>query len=558
MFNKTRQQVSTLTLSNTGKKIFQAMYFGQSSGESTNDDTAKIRVSELMSKMAFYYEQIRNSVDYREEFVLRKSAIVRILKRLIVIEGGIKGDSEDAVNLAKTLLIELIRAGYLPNNTLPETKIAEIATILNKYIKLRRAVFYYWQQNNSDRNKNDGRQEFTNWVIGLAASETEENLNRNKSNDAMVVSMYEVLKKTVELPPELPYRDDLSIQIYLSIYRNYLKLNDEQVLSFVLWGYYWPTWITADDALINQIALDIDQVRRAVEFQLEHPLKSQLNKIIYKYTVYYQILQDIIEQNPKKVYEEMHRDNRYLNTKIREACSKRYKTVKRKLWGSAVRSIIYIFLTKSVLAVVLEIPAVKFFGEELNPLTLLINVSAPAVLLFLAVALTKLPGDNNTSKIIAGIEEIVFVEKARRNTILLKNPISKKGVLGLIFTMIYAATFLLTFGVIIWALNKVQFSWVSIIIFLFFLVFASFFAIRIKRGARSLVVVEDRETIFTFLWSFFYMPIISTGKWLSGKFQSINIFVFIFDFIIEAPFKVFVRIAEEWSKYLNERRENIN
>jgi hypothetical protein len=53
-------------------------------------------------------------------------------------------------------------------------------------------------------------------------------------------------------------------------------------------------------------------------------------------------------------------------------------------------------------------------------------------------------------------------------------------------------------------------------------------------------------------------PIVSTGKWLSGKFSSINIFVFFFDFIIEAPFKIFVTVAEEWGKYLNERRENLN
>lgn len=555
MFNKLQTNASTLTLSANGKKIFQAIYFGQKSQQNHDDNAPKIRVSELMSKMAFYYEKIRNSVDYREEYLLRKSAVVRILKRLVVIEGGMNGDPEDAVNLSKTLLIELIRAGYLANNTLPETKIAEIASILEKYIKLRQAVFYYWQQQVDIKHTH---QEFTAWIIGLAASEIEDNLGRNPANDAMVMSMYDVMRKSVELPPELPYGDDLSIQIYLAIYRNYLKLNDEQVLSYVLWRYYWPAWQDASDETIDNIATDIDRIRQAINFQLEHPLKNQLNRIIYKYTVYYQILQDVIEHNPKKVYEEMHRDGRYLAAKIREACAKRYKSAKSNLWGSATRSIIYIFLTKSVMAAVIEIPAVRFFGEELNTFALLINISAPAVLLFLAVVLTKLPGDDNTAKIISGIEELMFVEKDKKNTIILKNPAKKTGFLSVLFTMVYAATFILSFGLIIWALDKLSFSWVSTVLFLFFLAFASFFAIRIKRGAKSLVVVESKETFFSFLWSFFYVPIVSTGKWMSGKFQSINIFIFIFDFIIEAPFKVFVTIAEEWSKYLNERRENIN
>ena len=149
-------------------------------------------------------------------------------------------------------------------------------------------------------------------------------------------------------------------------------------------------------------------------------------------------------------------------------------------------------------------------------------------MLFVAVALTKLPGDDNTAKILSGIEEILFVERARKSPIILKKPAKRGGVLGFFFGLIYAATFILSFGSVIWILEQLNFSHVSMIIFVFFLAFASFFAIRIKRNARSLVVVESKETIF------------------------------FFDFIIEAPFKVFVTVAEEWGKYLNERRENLN
>ena len=84
----------------------------------------------------FYYEKIRNSVDYEEEHLLRKNAIERILRRQIIIEGVIKESKSE--NIAKHLLAELIRAAYLPNNQIPESKIDEVSHVITKYIKLKK------------------------------------------------------------------------------------------------------------------------------------------------------------------------------------------------------------------------------------------------------------------------------------------------------------------------------------------------------------------------------------------------------------------------------------
>ena len=85
----------------------------------------------------------------------------------------------------------------------------------------------------------------------------------------------------------------------------------------------------------------------------------------------------------------------------------------------------------------------------------------------------------------------------------------------------------------------------------------SFFSLRIRKVAREMYIVEGKENIFSFIMDFFYVPIIEVGKWLNEKFSRLNFFVFILDFIIEAPFKVFVEIAEEWTKYVKERKEEI-
>jgi len=270
-------------------------------------------------------------------------------------------------------------------------------------------------------------------------------------------------------------------------------------------------------------------------------------------------LRDVINKDPKKAYNTLERDPAGFMRQIKEAASKRYQEAKSKLWKSAIRSIIFIFLTKSVLVVVLEVPAIKFFGEEVKMIPLLINITLPALLLFISVVLLRLPGDNNTAKIASGIEEVLYVEKSRKQPIVLRAPRRVAGrAISFIFNIIYAATFLLTFGFVIWGLDQLHFSWVSMVIFVFFLSFASFFVIRIRRNPLYWVVVEPPENFFTFLWSFVSVPVTATGKWLSGKFSKLNFLAFILDFIVEAPFKVLVTVAEEWTKYLKERKDSIS
>lgn len=73
------------------KKLFQTLFnVKKKNGDEDDDDTPKIHVSSLISRLSFFYEKVRNAVDYDEEHLLRKNAIARILKRQVVIEGALK------------------------------------------------------------------------------------------------------------------------------------------------------------------------------------------------------------------------------------------------------------------------------------------------------------------------------------------------------------------------------------------------------------------------------------------------------------------------------------
>ena len=297
------------------KKLFQVIYSEQDKKEDGDSDAPVIRVSELISRLAFFYEKVRNAVDYDEEHLLRKNAISRILRRQVVIEGVIK--DVDSESLSNHLLVELIRGGYLPNNKVPEIKIQEVSLLLEKYIRLKDKLAL--KGNVSINLKSDiseakdvinEKNQMIRWLLDLAACEIEDNLAPNRVKQMIVNNMFDVLSSDIVLPKELPYESDLEIQIYLSMGRKFLKL-DKEMLSFVLFKYYNDAWTelgkkdkftNEDDEKLNKIATATKELMHKIEAQLNHPLAKQLDKIVRRYSLFFNVLSETIEENPTKVY----------------------------------------------------------------------------------------------------------------------------------------------------------------------------------------------------------------------------------------------------------------
>ncbi|MBU0540312.1 hypothetical protein KKD88_00905, partial [Patescibacteria group bacterium] len=125
------------------------------------------------------------------------------------------------------------------------------------------------------------------------------------------------------------------------------------------------------------------------------------------------------------------------------------------------------------------------------------------------------------------------------------------------FTLAYISTFILSFGLTISVLRTLAFTWLSVAIFIFFLCVVSFFAFRLRTTAREVVVIEGKQGFFSMLVDFYSFPILRAGKWLSRSINRINVFLFIFDFLFEAPFKLFLVILEEWFAFMKEKKEEL-
>jgi len=102
-----------------------------------------------------------------------------------------------------------------------------------------------------------------------------------------------------------------------------------------------------------------------------------------------------------------------------------------------------------------------------------------------------------------------------------------------------------------------KFNAVSIGFFIFFLSVVSFLGIKLRLDNKELQMQTRKEGFSSLLVDFFTVPIVRVGHWLSLKAPKVNVFVFILDVIIEAPFKSFVEISEEWVEYIKEKKDEI-
>ena len=62
---KRKKVAEAVELTDSAKRLFQVIYSEQNKAEVT-DDAPKIKVSNLVSRLAFIYEKVRNAVDYDE------------------------------------------------------------------------------------------------------------------------------------------------------------------------------------------------------------------------------------------------------------------------------------------------------------------------------------------------------------------------------------------------------------------------------------------------------------------------------------------------------------
>ncbi len=500
----------------------------------------KIAVSDAASKIAFIYEKIRNTVDYREDHLLRRHATSRILKR--IANPGHKGS-----DIARPLIEELIRARYLQNESVPESLADKVSHLINKYI-----VIYNVIVDSSYPPKE--MKSFFDWLLEIAACEVEEALVPSDEEKNLVEVTQRTIKQSLVFDGRCQLDEEgKNIQVYIAILKGLLKA-DEMTVNYFLVKYYFPEWHNLTLPEAESIAHDVKRAQATIKDNFNHPLNEKLMREFKKYIAVFWILQDIVKSNPDQFLSIFAKKDKLI-AKVEETCRAQYSHIGAKVRRAIVRSVIYIFCTKMIFGIVLEFPFDYYILKELRWLPLIINALFPPVLMAAIGASIRTPGNANTAAIVEEIEKIVYTSSGSELRVRLANP--KKGFLSILLNTVYFIMYIISFGLIVYGLLQLTYSVASILIFLLFLTMVSFFSLRIRRTAAELIILKQRERFLSAIISFLFVPILRVGRWLALHSSKINVFIFVLDFIIEAPFKIFVRIFEDLVIFIKEKRDEM-
>ena len=508
--------------------------------DSLKESGPKFKVGEALSSVASFYERLRYAVDYKKEHLLRRNAIERILKRNL----WEKGEGDIRV-LGEALLKELTWAKYIKNNNYPLDKVGEIAGIISKYLVLARSFANYPTQKKETKWKD--------WLIGICSCEIEENLDpKVMSVDIFSMAVESWFERKFDWVDENLTEEEKEDEIAIAIHRSLIR-GDESRNAYYLLRRQYKNWNGVEAGEIENKRDQIYKISLRIRKSLASPIQSRIYRLVQKEVSAFQVLKELLD-NDLASAKEILKDPDKLALRISEICEEKYDEITSRVNRGIVRSVIYIFITKMVFAIAIEVPYELYFLGHLSFLPIASSIAIPLLFVFLVTATIRRPTEENTKRIVELILDFVYKRELKEKVefSLIKG---KRGLTYNIFTYAYLILFVAMFSFISYALAKVGYDIVGIGIFFIFLSLILLFAYRVKFSASELNVVPKKESLASNFATNLTLPFLDLGVWLADKFASLNFFILLFDFLIEAPLKNIMGILDEWGNYLRERRE---
>jgi hypothetical protein len=402
---------------------------------------------------------------------------------------------------------------------------------------------------------NAGSEQYGEWLLGVVSAELEELLDDHTETKAFVNFLFEQLCERITVRDNVIDDTERRLQVYVACHRMLEKADDEMV-GFKLVRAFLADWMKPELWVDSptDMALAMVETEKRIRGVLQHRLSPKFLAAVKPWSISLNVLRAALHEDPLKA-EALLNDPVKLHAAVERIADRRIKDSKSKLRRGTIRAMIYLFITKMLFALVMEVPSERLIYGTIHQIPLTINVLFPVFLMFFVGLLIRPPAKENIARIKRGVDELLSPEGPKGREIRIAR---KRGFIGaLLFTLAYLLTFIVTFGLVYTFLMVLHFTWVSALIFMFFLCVVSFFAFRLRVSSREFVAVERPDNIGTIIADFFSLPVLRVGRLLSETLSRFNVFIFFFDFIIEAPFKIFLNLLEEWSAFMKEKKEQL-
>lgn len=497
----------------------------------------RVHVSATLSAVAGIYEVLRNYMEFKEEHVLRQSAIARILRRMTMLrirqEGAGRGGN---------ILRELVRGGYFPNDAIPESRAADIDAILARYDAVFQETGILQEQVRND-------------LSGLASVEIEHLLVPKEKlvEEAFVLFVYETVRDRILWQGALASPGH-EAQLFIAAHRAVLR-SDPHTIRWTLFRSAFPRWQELAPYEIRSQTAEILRILSAIAEHLRHPLGKHYLRAVRPYVPAFTILHDLVVTKTD-AFPLIAQNSDIFTKEAEKAAQARTNAVQERLTTMATRATVYVFLTKMAVAFLFEVPA-ELFLKVFRHTPFFINLAFPPLLMFMAAKSAYVPRGKNIKKIVSTANAFIFTagHAVPMDEVYLYH--AGHRIRTSIFFLFTAVFFLFLAWVAIGFLRRLEFSIFSTAVFFFFLCVVSFFAWRIRQPVRDLTAIAPQEDFTATVIDLVAFPLLLVGRWISEGLAKINIPLIIFDIAIEAPLKTILNFIDDWLMFLRRKREEL-
>lgn len=473
------------------------------------------------------YEQLRNATELGEGNITIQRAIRRFYKRALFYT------RQKPEKVGQELCIELILGGYIQESSLGENAPKIIATMVSEYADTYHKL----------RESGVTQKQAMNWILAVLSVRTY-NLLLPHTYD-LVIAAYAYQYFLDELPKDRFIQNDSEIGIYndalyVAVHQALLQSDLDAVRTDLLHVHG-----------LDGTNPDIQEYMRwniyAKELYTSH-LTLRLRRTISKNGATFRILRSLMANSPP--------DDTILNRDgflqlYRHQIDREYVRVNKRLNAGVVKSVIFLFLTKVIVGLAIEVPFDRYFYGHVIPLPLAINLLFPPLYMAVLRLGITTPSTKDAVEVTDFADKLLYGETAPSPRLPKLPSKSANARLG------YSVLFLVPFVVTYFVLNSLGFNPLQMAIFIVFFSTASFLGYRLSHMVRELCMARIQTGMFGMLWDLFYLPYILVGQWIASKYTELNVIGEILDLFIELPLKTVLSIIRQWVRFLSEKHEEL-
>ncbi|HEX8763176.1 MAG TPA: hypothetical protein VF733_05475, partial [Candidatus Saccharimonadales bacterium] len=346
-----------------------------------------IQVPGTGKRISTAYEQLRNAAEYTEEHLLLQRAIKRFYKR------SFSFTARAMHGIGEELIVELTQAGYLRDGLFSKHTAHNISNLSQTYAQTFSRL----------RDAGVSGKDASEWIFQLLSVEIEGILNPHTHHNALSYAAYQHF---LEIFPKetliTSVKDEVSyeLSLYIAVHQALLK-SDISIVRLDLMRMYQQS--TEDIAAFIEF-------NRSVDTLYTSQLTGRLRRAVNKYGAPLRILKSMTEGHPR--LPELLADRDAFLDAYDQQISTEYKLVKNRLTKGIVKSIIFIFITKVIIGVGIEVPYDILVIGEIALIPLIINLLFPPLYMASLRLGLKIPTQANAFALRDYIDKILYTHES--------------------------------------------------------------------------------------------------------------------------------------------------